>query len=228
MNNLRLATTLIGLLLSISIFAGNNDITMVSYEQSWLDSEGTIALKNNTNKEIKNVSFQITYLDMEGNELDYEDFSKKVTIAPGKTKKLDIPAYEHSRNYHYYKTKDIYGHPAFKIKFKLKGYDTNRTSKKSKTIKKYKNEVNSNKTLSDDSSYNSGLKFYDSEFKYIIIGIVILIFALGIGVGSYVLVAVMAQRRNRNVALWILLSFIASPLLIIIILLCIGDENRES
>ena len=47
-----------------AVSAINNDITMVSYEQSWLDSEGTIALKNNTNKEIHNVVFQITYLDM--------------------------------------------------------------------------------------------------------------------------------------------------------------------
>ena len=67
--------TLLSTLVTISAFAVNsNDITMVSYEQGWLDSRGTLALKNNTNEEIHNVSFQITYLDMSGNPLDYEEF----------------------------------------------------------------------------------------------------------------------------------------------------------
>ena len=82
-------------------FAANkdleNDITMVSYEQSWLDSKATLALKNNSSEEVNNVLFLIIYLDMSDNELDYEEFTKRVSIAPGMTKKLDIPAYEHDR-----------------------------------------------------------------------------------------------------------------------------------
>lgn len=117
----RFALALLGIFMAVVSFAANKDlekdITMVSYEQSWLDSSGTLALKNNSSEEIKNVIFLITYLDMSGNELDYQEFTRRVSIASGKTKKLDIPAYEHSRNYHYYKTKDDYGHPAFKIKF---------------------------------------------------------------------------------------------------------------
>lgn len=36
----------------------------------------------------------------------------------------------------------------------------------------------------------------------------------------------MAQKRHRSVAVWVLLSIIASPILIVIILLVIGnDEN---
>ena len=45
-------------------------------------------------------------------------------------------------------------------------------------------------------------------------------------IGLYVLVAIMAKNRHREVAIWVLLSFIASPILIIIILLCIGDDER--
>lgn len=71
---------------------------MVSYEQVWLDSEGTLALKNNSSEEVKNVVFLITYLDMSGNELDYEEFSRRLSIASGMTKKVDISAYEHDRN----------------------------------------------------------------------------------------------------------------------------------
>lgn len=61
---------------------------------------------------------------MSGNELDYEEFTRRVSIAPGMTKKLDIPAYEHGRNYHYYKSENMPGgSPSFKIKFQLKDYN---------------------------------------------------------------------------------------------------------
>ena len=128
MENSKIRTALLCFYLFFPIFALANNtadaITMVSYEQGWLDSRGTLALKNNTNEEIHNVSFQITYLDMSGNPLDYEEFTKSISIAPGMTRKIDIPAYEHNRNYHYYKTKDEFGHPAFKIKFTLKDYNS--------------------------------------------------------------------------------------------------------
>ena len=182
MNKLRFITTLFALFLIVSTFAKNNDITMVSYEQSWLDSNGTIALKNNTNKKIKNVVFQITYLDMSGNELDYEEFTKNIEIEPNKTKKLDISAYEHNRNYHYYKTPDSYGHTLFKIKFKLIDYNI---------------KQNLIPTTTSDILENNE----PTPLSFIIFVLVIALFSLGITIGAYVLVAIMAQKRNRNVAL---------------------------
>lgn len=201
---------LLWLYLSISAFASGNtntDITMISYEQSWLDNNGTLALKNNTGEEVKNISFLITYLDMSGKELDYKEFFKNITIAPGMTKKLDIPAYESDRHYHYYKTKDNYGHPSFKIKFKLKGYNIEKTEKSN--------------FVSEDSVTD------DSEWLYIILTLVGILIFISISVGLYILVAIMAQKRNRSVVAWVLLSLIATPLLMIIILLCIGDSQRE-
>lgn len=210
---------LFGLLLvvvPVCIAGSDNSVTMVSYEQSWLDSEGTIALKNNTNEDIRNISFQITYLDMSGKPLDYEEYIKSVNIAPGMTKKVNIPAYEHERNYHYYKTKDEFGHPAFKIEFKLFDYNIKSVD---------------NKETSDiwDDYYVSRDSEYDSKHfsLYFIIGIVLMLFFIGVTVGLYVLVALMAQKRNRSVVAWILLSFIGTPLLMIIILLCIGDSQRD-
>ena len=50
--------------------------------------------------------------------------------------------------------------------------------------------------------------------------------AITLVIGLYVLVAIMAKKRHREVAIWVLLSIIASPILIIIILLCIGDDER--
>ena len=189
------------------VLGQNQAITMVSYEQSWLDSKGTLALRNNTTEEVQNIEFQIEYLDMSNNSLDYEDFFFEVDIAPGMTKKIDIPAYEHRRNYHYYKTKDDYGHPAFKIKYKLLGYNIEE------------------ETLAGSSDDWSEL-FDDDETVYILVAIALVIFVLGIWIGVYVLVAVMANRRNRSAALWLLLSFIATPLLVIIILLCVGKADK--
>lgn len=180
-------------------------VNMVSYEQSWLDSKGTIALKNNTSEEIHNLTFVLEYLDMQGNPMDYETFSYNIDIAPGMTKKLDVPAYEHSRRYHYYKTKDEFGNPAFKLRYELKGYNSPEVEG-SHVIKDYPNRT-------------------DNDTMFSIIAIIVVIIFLGIYVGLYVLVAVMAQRRNRNPVIWLLLSFIATPLLICIILLAIGHKR---
>lgn len=185
-------------------------VSMVSYEQGWLDSRGTLALKNNTDEEIQNVVFQITYLDMSGNPLDYEEFSRKISIAPRMTKKLDIPAYEHSRNYHYYKSENMPGgSPSFKISFELKDYNVTDATEEA--------------AYGDLHSFGSGISNPSPTF-YIVM-LLVGLFIIGAWIGLYILVAVMAKTRNRNVALWVLLSFIASPLLIVIILLAVGDDN---
>ncbi len=219
MTKRRFIIALLSIFISVVAFATNKDlekdITMVSYEQSWQDNEGTLALKNNSSEEVKNVVFLITYLDMSDNELDYEEFSSRVSIAPGMTKKLDIPAYESDRRYHYYKSEDMPGgSPSFKIKFQLKDYNVE--------------EEEIAEEIIDDSQISP----YDNESSngdagvYMIIAIIGVLFFISITIGLYVLVAVMAQKRNRNVAVWILLSLIATPLLMIIILLAIGKNEN--
>ena len=83
-------STILMLTISLSMSATSTDtlnaVTMVSYEQRWLDSEGTLALKNNTNEDIFNVKYRITYLDMKGNPLDYEEYTSDIDVAPGMTK----------------------------------------------------------------------------------------------------------------------------------------------
>ena len=213
-----LLTIVLTLFVALTVPAVNsNDISFVSYEQGWLDSKGTLALKNNTTEEIYNVKFLITYLDMSGKELDYEEYERRITIAPGMTKKLDIPAYEHSRNYHYYKSENMPGgSPSFKIKFELKDYNMVQSG------------ANENDDYSVLDNYNYKDKDYGSEYSatYMIIAIIAVLFFIGISVGLYVLVAIMAQKRHRSVVLWVLLSIIASPLLIIIILLVVGNDNK--
>ena len=218
MEKKRFVIALLSIFLALTAYAVDKDlekdITMVSYEQGWLDSEGTLALKNNSSEEVKNVVFLITYLDMSGNELDYKEFSRRVSIAPGMTKKVDIPAYEHDRNYHYFKSENMPGgSPSFKIKFQLKDYNIE------EEVAEESIDDNPLSTYSyDRSSENEGL--------YMIIAIVGLLFFIGITIGLYVLVAVMAQKRNRSVVVWVLLSLIATPLLMIIILLAIGKNEN--
>lgn len=227
MKTLKLIMCLLGCLFSLAIEATdknnpNDAVSMVSYEQNWSDDNGSIALKNNTDTDIYNVKFIITYLDMSGQPLDYEEYTVKVDIAPGMTRKADIPAYEHDRHYSYYKSNALEDTHRFKIKYELKGY----------------NIQNPDKVISD----NEDLSIYDEDFEaavshahdnvgwYVLLAIIVSLFILGIGIGLYVLVAVMAKKRNRNVVLWVLLSLVGTPLLMIIILLCIGDadENNES
>ena len=216
----RFAVALLSVFMAVTSLAANKDlekdITMVSYEQGWLDREGTLALKNNSSEEVKNVVFLITYLDMSGNELDYEEFTRRVSIAPGMTRKLDIPAYEHDRNYHYYKSENMPGgSPSFKIKFKLKDYNV-----EDEVVEE---SIDDNPFSTYDYDRSSG-----NEGLYMIIAIVgvCVLFVIGITVGLYVLVAVMAQKRNRSVVVWVLLSLLATPLLMIIILLAIGKNEN--
>lgn len=207
---------LLGLLLSLSSFALSKDslhaVTMVSYEQGYSDYEGTLALKNNTDQTIRDVAFRITYLDMKGREMDYEDFSLKVNIAPGLTKKVDVEAYENNRNYSYYKSEAYpLGAHRFKIKFELLGYNKPKVSAK-------KSEVESGGV--SQSIIDGGKDVLNIIFYPLVIA---LIFAVYVGV--YVVVALMAKARNRSVLFWVIASFIGTPFIVMIILWFIGNAD---
>ena len=64
------------------------------------------------------------------------------------------------------------------------------------------------------------------ELVFVIGVILAVLLIICLTICLYVLVAVMAKNRHREVALWVLLSILASPIIIIIILLCIGDDER--
>ena len=201
--------TLLFLLCSISIFADVNNkdaVTMEIFEQRWLDHESTIALKNNTNETIHNVSYRITYLDMNGKALDYSDYTSTIDIEPGMVKKTDIPAYEHERFYQYYKNAEEYtNHPKFKVAFELKDY-------------------NFEDDQQEDVEYGRGECL--SPLAIIIPIILLAIFLFAIAIGLYVLAGIMAKRRHRSVALWVIISILTTPILAIIILLCVGDSDE--
>lgn len=183
------------LLVALSVHATSKDtvnaLRMVSYEQTWLDNQGTLALKNNTKHTIYNVRYRLTYFDMKGNPMDYKDFYTEIEIAPGMTKKVNVEGYECDRNYSYYLSEAYPDHPKkFKVCYETLAY---------------------NHTEPLHFAYHSN-----------VVMVIIMLFVLAGYVGFYVLVAIMAQRRNRSAALWLLLSFIATPILVILILLAIG------
>ena len=65
--------------------------------------------------------------------MDYKEFTKDVEIAIGRTRKIDIPAYEKDGHYHYYKPEGINEQKAFKIAFDLKGYNTGKAENPEKS-----------------------------------------------------------------------------------------------
>lgn len=101
---------------SIEAF-GQNSIEMVSYEQNWDDDYATISLKNCSSSVIDHVRFVIEYYNMNGEMEDYKEFCKEVIIEPGKAKRVNIEAYEQSRNYAYETSKALHNERRYKIKF---------------------------------------------------------------------------------------------------------------
>ncbi len=231
----RISIALLSLFLSVAAFAAEKDlekdITMVSYEQSWSDYEGSLALKNNTGEEVRELSFMIIYLDMSGREMDYKEFSRDVSIAPGRTRKLNIPAYEYGRQYHYYTSEGISGNTSFKIRFQLKDYAVKQESAKSTgegidSVTEHVgfwDEIPLDEYIwgrSDDGDRGNG-----GGALFSVATAVMLLPFFGIVIGIFILVGVMARKRRRSVFGWLLLSWLISPLMAILILLVIGPKN---
>ena len=204
--------TLFLALLSLSAGAEEAAVSMQSFEQGWSDPLSTIALKNNTQEQIHSVQFIVEYLDMNGNQMDYQEYNEEVEIAPGLTRKVRVPAYEHQRGYSYCQSEQRPHNPnLFKVKYDFKSYNKPGTVVKTQT-----EECDQLATEALDLTK-------DMLIWYIVIILLVLLFY----VGFYVLVAIIAHRNHRNVFFWVLLSCFVSPIVVLIILLCIGEDRSE-
>ena len=99
------------------------DITFLSFERSFLDSDyrGTLSIKNNTDEKITEIVFWIIYVDKSGNQVDYGEFTKDVNIDPGMVKRIEINGFDGDK---YYGGDDFSDSTKFHTEFKLKDYKT--------------------------------------------------------------------------------------------------------
>lgn len=225
----RLAALAAALIIALTAMA-QQAVTLVKYSQESSEWDGTMSLKNNTDEDIHSVKFRLVYTDMDGNQLDYADFAKKVDIAPGMTKQIEVEAYNRMHDACYYlnrmyRTEDAY---LFKVKFRLMAYNGNTVNcqeqAETEAEAEAKTKAEQPHTLMDKLDIDTALP--SDVFSMVTLLLGITVFILVVYFVSVLLVAYMARNRHRNVVAWVLVSVLVTPLVAIAALLVLGNDDE--
>jgi len=192
-------------------------VTMVSYVQTWKDSLGTIALKNNSDSTVYNMVFALTYFNSDDKELETREFTRVVEIKPGATKKIDVKAYRRNSYDSYYLSAGADDDSSFKLKFRLKRYNFALTDSTA-LEDRYANDVIDN----EHSTPMTGNKLMG---LFVVIGAPLVLLILYILL--LVVVGVMANHRHRDVVIWVCVSIFITPFVSIPLLLLKGNSRRR-
>lgn len=182
------------------------EVTMTRFDQGAFDSQSSINLRNQSDETLTKIKFQLIYYDMNDNQIDYQDFTIRENIEPGMSRLFKIDAFQPYENYIYYRNKDYKpdNFNQFKVDFKL--IEVEKREKGQKQSK-----------LENDLSTTENNEFL------VILGSM---FAIGLGIfiiiAPFVVVKRMAINRYRDPAVYVLMSFLLSPFLIMLVLLIIG------
>lgn len=110
-------------MLTAPAWAAGEAVEMIDFQHNAGYVYSLISLRNNTSMPVRNVTFRIIYKDMNGNNLDYKEYTISNELAPGLTKRERLSANENIDGYYYYKSETRAGYKPYKIEYQLLKYD---------------------------------------------------------------------------------------------------------
>lgn len=221
MKTKRLVTLAVTLLITLVAMA-QQAVTMTGFEQNRSGLSSNVTLCNNTQQVIHEVSFRIIYYNMQGTQIDYKDYKEKVNIDIGMSKAVEIEPFGNYGNYVYYDQKNKWDKEniIFKVGFQLKSVNGKPTN--DQTVQQLKPATETDEQETDEQESSDA-----PLFAGLTMGMCILLWIIGLALSSgwFVAVVILARNYGQNPWIWILVSFVLSPLIAFLLILAFGHRT---